>query len=258
MDLVPKPLILTFAFAVGAVVGSFLNVIILRLPRDESIVTPGSHCPHCGAAVRWWDNVPVLSWLVLRARCRQCAAPISVRYPLIELAGGAIAVGAVALYGIGVVGVEVALFAWISLALGVIDFEHQLLLDVLTYPSIVGGIAFSFAGGLTSPLESILGALVGAAIPAVTIVVYKLWRGIEGMGWGDVKYLAAIGAVVGVRDCMWILVLAAVVGAAVGGVLIVVRKGSMQTALPFGTFLALAVVIWLYVPAQWLSWFMVS
>jgi leader peptidase (prepilin peptidase)/N-methyltransferase len=160
----------------------------------------------------------------------------------------------VLLYGVTVAGVEAAVFGWISLALGVIDLEHQLLLDALTYPSIALGIALSFFGGLATPVESIVGALVGAAIPAATIGLYKLWRGIEGMGWGDVKYLAAIGAVVGVQGCLWVLVLAAIVGAAVGGALILARRGSMQTALPFGTFLAAAVLIWLYVPRDWLSW----
>ncbi len=257
MGSVPQPMIVVFAFAVGAVVGSFLNVVILRLPRQQSVVTPGSRCPSCGTAVRWYDNIPIVSWLLLRARCRTCQAPISLRYPIIELCGGAIGVLSLLLYGTSVAGLEAALFGWITLALGVIDLEHQLLLDVLTYPSIVLGVAFSFVGGLTTPLESILGAVIGAAIPAATIGLYKLWRGIEGMGWGDVKYLAAIGAVVGVQGCLWVLVLAAILGAAVGGVLIIARRGSMQTALPFGTFLAAAVLLWLYAPPGWRFWLVV-
>ncbi len=240
-----------YAFAVGAVVGSFLNVVIHRLPRGESLVRPRSHCPSCGETIRWFDNLPVLSWILLGARCRRCRARIALRYPLVEAAAGLAAVLTVMRWGPTVAGFEAALFAWVSLALAFIDLDHQILPDVLTLPLIAVGIAASFAGGLTSPLESLLGAAVGAAIPALVIVAYKALRGEEGMGWGDVKYLAAIGAVVGVRDCLWILVAAAVLGAAFGLTLVATGRGSGKTALPFGTFLALAVLAWLYLPPSW-------
>ncbi len=247
----PQPFVMVYAFALGAVVGSFLNVLIYRVPRRMSIVSPGSACPACGTSIRWYQNVPVLSWLALRGRCSQCRTRISIRYPLVELAGGVIGVFTVARYGVGLVAVEVAVFAWISLALGLIDLEHQILPDVMTYPSIVFGLVCAWFGGLTSFPDSVLGAVVGAAVPTLVIVVYKLWRGIEGMGWGDVKYLAAIGAVVGLKDCLWVLVVAAVLGALVGVGLIISGRGSSRTALPFGTFLALAVIVWLYLPAAW-------
>jgi leader peptidase (prepilin peptidase)/N-methyltransferase len=244
----PQPLIVLYAFGLGSVVGSFLNVLIYRVPRRISIVRPGSACPACDAAIRWYDNIPILSWLLLRARCRRCGARISIRYPAVEAAAGLIAVLTVGHYGLGLVAVEVVVFAWISLALGLIDLEHQILPDVMTYPLIVIGLVCSALGGLVSLPEAALGAVVGAALPALVIVIYKLWRGVEGMGWGDVKYLAAIGAVVGVHACLWVLVLAAVVGAVVGLVLILMGRGSGKTALPFGTFLALAAIVWLYLP----------
>lgn len=246
-----RDLVIAYAFLVGAVVGSFLNVVIHRLPRRLSVIRPRSACPVCGAAIRWYDNVPIVSWVVLRGRCRDCRARISLRYPLVELAAAAAGAGAMMRWGLTVSGIEVALFAWASLALGLIDLEHQLLPDVITYPCILLGLAGAWLGGLTPLPLALLGAAVGAALPALVIVVYKALRGVEGMGWGDVKYLAAIGAVAGVQGCLWILVLAAVLGALLGIGLVLAGRGSGQTALPFGTFLAAATLLWLYLPAAW-------
>jgi leader peptidase (prepilin peptidase)/N-methyltransferase len=172
---------------------------------------------------------------------------------MVELAAAVIGVLTVARYGISLPGFEAVVFAWVSLALALIDLEHQILPDVMTYPSIVFGLACARLGGLTTFPDALLGAVVGAALPILVIVIYKLWRGIEGMGWGDVKYLAAIGAVVGAFDCLWVLVVAAVLGALVGIGLIVSGRGSGRTALPFGTFLAIAVIVWLYLPSDWLA-----
>ncbi|MCG6949115.1 MAG: prepilin peptidase [Acidobacteria bacterium] len=250
-----QPFVMAFAFAFGAVVGSFLNVIIYRLPREISIVrTPPSSCPACSTPIRWYDNIPLISWVLLRGRCRECKAPISFRYPLVELVSGLLAVAAVARWGLSVTGFEVVIFAWVSVTLGLIDLDFQILPDVLTYPSIVFGLVCSLLGGYTWWLDSLAGATVGALLPILVIVIYKLLRGIEGMGWGDVKYLAAIGSVVGLHGVVGVLVVASITGALVGLGMIVVGRGSGKTALPFGTFLALAVILWLYAPAAWLSY----
>jgi leader peptidase (prepilin peptidase)/N-methyltransferase len=252
---IEQPFVMAYVFVFGAAVGSFLNVIVYRLPREISILrTPPSSCPSCSTPIRWYDNIPLISWLVLRGRCRECRAPISMRYPLVELASGVLAVAAITRWGLSVTAVEVAIFAWVSLALGLIDFDFQILPDVLTYPSIVFGFVFSWAGGYTWWLDSLLGAAVGALLPILVIVLYKLWRGIEGMGWGDVKYLAAIGSVVGLGGAVGVLVVASVLGALVGLGLIAAGRGSSKTALPFGSFLALAVILWLYAPAEVLAW----
>ena len=243
------PVLIAVAF--GAVIGSFLNVVIHRVPRGESIVTPGSHCPSCDTPIRWFDNVPIVSWIVLGARCRACRARISLRYPLVETVAAAAAALAVQRWGLTVAGVEAAVFAWIALALAFIDLDHQLLPDVVTLPSIGLGLLCAWLGGLTTPIEAVLGVLVGAAIPAAVILVYRLLRGEEGMGWGDVKYLAAIGAVLGVHACLWVLVVGAVLGAVVGLGLIAAGRGGARTALPFGTFLSAAVMLWLYLPPAW-------
>jgi len=250
-----EPLVMVWVFAFGAIVGSFLNVVIYRLPRDISIWhRPPSSCPKCQTPIRWYDNLPVVSWLVLRGRCRSCRSSISIRYPLVELASGALTLLAFMRWGLSITGVEVVIFTWVSLALGLIDLDFQILPNRLTYPSILLGLGFSWFGGYTWWLDSLVGALVGALLPTLVIVIYRLWRGIDGMGWGDVKYLAAIGSVVGLRGCVGVLVVGATLGALVGLGLIACGKGSGKTALPFGTFLALAVILWLYAPASWLAW----
>ena len=249
-----QPFVMLYVFVFGAVVGSFLNVVIYRLPRQQSLVRPRSACPSCGATIRWFDNIPILSWLMLRGRCRRCSGRISIRYPLVEAAAGALAVLALWRWGPGLAGAEVVVFAWASLVLGLIDLDHQILPDVITYPSIVFGLTASWFGGYTWWLDSLVGALVGAALPTTVILLYRVLRGIEGMGWGDVKYLAAIGSVVGLRGCVGVLVIAATLGAVIGMGLILSGRGSGKTALPFGTFLALAVILWLYAPASWLAW----
>jgi leader peptidase (prepilin peptidase)/N-methyltransferase len=249
----PQPLVMAYAFVVGAVVGSFLNVVIYRVPRRRSLVSPGSACPACGSPIHWYDNIPLLSWLVLRGRCRHCDTRISIRYPMVELAAALLAVFGVARYGLSMAGFEAVVFSWASLALGLIDLEHQILPDVITYPCIAFGLACSWFGGITTFPNALAGAVAGAALPTLVIVIYRLWRGVEGMGWGDVKYLAAIGAVVGLRHCLWVLMIAATLGAAIGLLLIATGRGSRRTALPFGTFLALAVILWLYLPASWVA-----
>lgn len=254
MSDVPHELIGFFVFAFGSIVGSFLNVVIFRVPLQRSIVRPGSACPACAAPVRSFDNIPIVSWLLLRARCRDCAAPISVRYPLVEAAAGACALFVYLRWGFTLTGWEVLIFCWVCIVLALIDYDHQILPDVITYPTILFGFAMSFSGGLTWWLDSVLGAAIGAALPTAVIVIYKVIRGEEGMGWGDVKYLAAIGAVVGVQSCLWILVCAAIVGALVGVALIAMGRGSSKTPLPFGTFLAIAVLVWLYAPTAWIGW----
>jgi leader peptidase (prepilin peptidase)/N-methyltransferase len=234
------------AAAYGLVVGSFLNVVIHRLPRRESLLRPRSRCPACGAPVRWFDNVPLLSYVVLRGRCRDCGAPISPRYPAVELASGALAAAAVARYGLTVGGVEAMLLLMLLIPLAFIDLEHHLLPDVLTIPGLALGLAGSFVGGLAAPLDAVLGAAVGGAIPYAVIVIYRWLRGAEGMGLGDVKLLAMVGSFLGWRGVLLTLGLGATAGAAVGLLLIALGRGRRDTELPFGTFLAGAATLVLF------------
>jgi leader peptidase (prepilin peptidase)/N-methyltransferase len=234
------------AAAYGLVVGSFLNVVIHRLPREESLLRPPSRCPRCGAPVRWFENLPVLSYVVLGGRCRACRAPISPRYPAVELLSGALAVAALLRFGLTAAGVEAMLLLMLLIPLAFIDLEHHLLPDVLTLPGIAVGFAGSLLGGLAAPLDAVIGAGVGAAVPYAVIVTYRWLRGAEGMGLGDVKLLAMIGAFLGWRGVLLTLGLGATAGAAFGVGLIALGKGRRDTELPFGTFLAGAAALVLF------------
>jgi leader peptidase (prepilin peptidase)/N-methyltransferase len=237
---------LTVAAAYGMVFGSFLNVVVHRLPRGMSLLRPGSHCPACGTPVRWFDNLPVLSYLLLGGRCRACRVAISPRYPLVELASGALTVAVVARFGLTLQGLEAMLLVMLLLPLAFIDLEHHLLPDVLTLPGIAVGLAGSLAGGLVPLLDAATGAAVGAAVPYAVIVIYRWLRGAEGMGLGDVKLLAMIGAFLGWRGVLLTLGLAATAGALLGLTLIALGRGRRDTELPFGTFLAFAAMIVLF------------
>ncbi|MFI5166454.1 MAG: prepilin peptidase [Thermoanaerobaculales bacterium] len=235
---VPSWFVFAAVAAYGLVFGSFLNVVIYRLPRGESLLRPRSHCPSCGALIRWFDNVPLLSFLLLGGRCRTCRARISLRYPAVELASGTLAAGVAARFGLTLVGVEALVFVLLLLPLAAIDLEHHLLPDVLTLPGIALGLAGSFAGGVAPFSDALIGAAVGAALPYAVLVAYRRLRGVEGMGLGDVKLLAMIGAFLGWRGMLLSLGIGSTVGASVGIVLIIAGCGRRDTELPFGTFLA--------------------
>lgn len=241
--------------AFGLMVGSFLNVCISRLPKGESIVFPGSRCPSCRAAIRWFDNVPVVSYLVLGGTCRTCGSPISPRYPLVELATG-VAFGAQAAFA-GDDPLRLAarlVFIALLVALFGTDLETQRLPNALTLPGLLAGVAFSvwLPPGLVA---SLLGAALGAAI---LLAIRWLWRrlaGVEGMGLGDVKMLAMIGAFLGWQQVWLVLLLASVSGALVGLTLTVSGRRSLQTRLPFGTFLAAAALAASLVGDRLIAWY---
>jgi leader peptidase (prepilin peptidase) / N-methyltransferase len=242
----PQWFVLGAAAAYGLVLGSFLNVVIHRLPRGMSLARPPSHCPSCGAPVRWFDNLPVLSWFVLGGRCRSCRARISPRYPLVELASGALLPLAVWRFGLSSAGVEAAVLVLLLLPLGLIDVEHHLLPDRLTLPGVATGLVWSFAGGLVDWRDAVAGSLVGAGLLYAVIVLYRAIRGVEGMGLGDVKLLAMVGAFLGWEGALLTVCLGACGGAVVGVALIVSGRGRRDTELPFGTFLAAAALAVLF------------
>jgi leader peptidase (prepilin peptidase) / N-methyltransferase len=223
---VPPFLAVAWAALVGAVVGSFLNVVIARVPQGESVVHPRSRCPRCRSPIAWYDNVPVLSWLLLRARCRGCGAPISWRYPLVELLGGC--AGALAAHRHGIspaAAAELALVATL-LALAFIDIDTWLLPHPLTWPLMVAGQAAA-AFGLTgaSPRSSALGLLLGvAAFATVAEVGQRVFRR-EAMGYGDVWLLGGLGSWLGVGALLPVVLLASLQGAVVGGLLVLVGRG---------------------------------
>ena len=260
----PLPLAI-FAFALGAIVGSFLNVVIHRYPREESIVFPPSHCPECDAAIRWYDNVPVLSFAVLGGRCRACREPISWRYPLVELANALFYLAIFLYTGPQIAFVFIAAVVSMLIALIYIDAEIQILPDVIDVPGIVLGLAAGTLGlGATAPalvlseswIDAGAGALLGASIIAAIIGAYWLVRRVEGMGYGDIKMLAMIGAVLGWRAVPAVLLLASVAGALIGLPAAMRSRRGMQLALPFGVFLGIATLAVLFFGHTLSRWYL--
>jgi leader peptidase (prepilin peptidase) / N-methyltransferase len=223
----------------GLAVGSFLNVCIYRIPLGRSVVSPASRCPQCDTALQWIDNIPVVSYLVLGGRCRKCHAPISMRYPIVELIMMAVFLVHYYVFGLDPILVPRLLFASAMIVLFAIDLEHHLLPNVITLPGIVIGFAFSLLLP-PGPLSSLIGILIGGGVLWLIGEAYYRFAGQEGMGGGDVKMLGMIGAFLGWKLVLITLVFSSITGAIIGLGLIATRRGDMKYALPYGTFLALA------------------
>jgi leader peptidase (prepilin peptidase) / N-methyltransferase len=221
----------------GLAFGSFLNVCIHRLPRGQSLVWPGSRCPGCLSALRWYDNVPVLSYVALRGRCRACGMRISPVYPVIELATAALFLGAFLAFDSALL-VSRLVFGCAMLVLLVIDLEHRILPNVITLPGILVGFGFSFVAP-PGWADSLIGIVAGGGVLLLLSEAYYRVRGEEGLGMGDVKMLAMIGAFLGWKLMLVTLALSSCLGSIVGLSLIAMKKGDMKYALPFGTFLAI-------------------
>jgi leader peptidase (prepilin peptidase)/N-methyltransferase len=239
----------------GAVIGSFLNVCIYRLPLGRSVVWPGSACGSCGHMLAWYENIPLVSYLVLRGRCRACRAAISLRYPFVELLTAAMFAAAWWYYGPSLLLASRLAFGCALIVLFAIDLEHHLLPNVITVPGIIIGFAFSL---FTEPewVASLLGILVGGGVLWAIAVEYYLIRHEEGLGMGDVKMLAMIGAFVGWKLTLITLMMASFAGSFVGIILIVSRRGGMKYALPFGTFLAMGAALAATIGPGVLDWYL--
>ena len=235
----PAWLFIAFAAALGSVVGSFLNVCIYRLPIHKSIVWPASACTKCGHELSWYENVPILSWLVLRARCRSCGDAISARYPIIEAITGTMFALAWWYYGPGPLLASRLVLGCSLLVLFAIDLEHHLLPNAITLPGIVVGFVFSLLTGEPGLVDSLVGIVIGGGFLWAIAEAYYRIRGEEGLGMGDVKMLAMIGAFIGWKLTLLTLMFASLTGTVVGLALIASKRGTMKYALPFGTFLAL-------------------
>ena len=231
-----------YAAALGLVIGSYLNVVIHRLPREESTVLPRSRCPRCGARLRARDNVPLLSFLLLRGRCRQCKERISWRYPLVEAATGALFVGSVEAFGVSWRAAAAAAFGAAMIALAGIDLEHYLLPDAITLPGIGAGLLVSLGAPWIDWRDSLLGILFGGGGLWLMRQAWLLLRKEEGMGLGDVKMLAMVGAFLGWQGVLVTVFLGSLAGALFGLTLIAAGRLDLGSRLPFGVFLAGAAI----------------
>jgi len=250
----PATLALVAAGVFGLCIGSFLNVVIYRLPLGQSLATPPSRCRKCGYLLRWFDNIPVLSWLFLRGRCRKCGTNVSWQYPVVELVTGALFVLVVWLTPPGPLLASRLLLVCALIALFGIDLEHQILPNVITLPGIVIGLMLS---AIAPPgiKDAAIGVLVGGGLLYAIAGAYYLWRREEGMGMGDVKMLAMLGAFLGWKAVLVTVILASFSGAIVGLAMMAAQRGSMKYALPFGTFLAIGAVIAMFVGEPLVAWY---
>ena len=238
----------------GTIVGSFLNVCIHRLPLRKSVMWPGSRCPHCDAAVQPYDNIPILGYLWLRGRCRNCKAAISIQYPAVEFITGAVFLGAFLLFDSPAILIQRLLFACAMIVLFVIDLEHRILPDVITLPGIVLGLVFSL---FLPPgwIDSLIGIALGGGSLWLMGELYFRIRHEEGMGFGDVKMLAMVGAFLGWKLMLLTLVLSSFLGSLVGVAMIALKRGDMKYALPFGSFLALGAIVAATVGDRIVEWY---
>jgi leader peptidase (prepilin peptidase)/N-methyltransferase len=252
---VPSAFLCIVVAAFGLVIGSFLNVCIYRLPRGQSVVWPASRCTTCGRALAWYENIPVLSYIALGGACRTCRATISPVYPAVEVATCAAFVAMYARLGLTPLLAARLVFACAMIVLFVIDLRHRILPNAIT----VGGIPVGFAFSLALPpgwVASLIGVIAGGGSLLLIAELYRLIRREEGLGMGDVKMLALIGAFLGWKLMLLTLVLSSLLGSVIGIAMIAGRKGDMKYALPFGTFLSAAALIASVAGDAIIEWYM--
>ena len=237
---------LALVFLYGAIIGSFLNVCIARLPYGRSIVRPSSHCPRCQTSIAWYDNLPVLSYVLLGGRCRTCRVRISALYPAVEILTGALAVALYLRLGATLAFAGYFVFAAALVVITFIDLDHQIIPDVISLPGIAVGLAFSLVSPLVTPLDALLGVLVGGGILLAVAWLYQTLRGQEGMGGGDVKLLAMIGAFLGWQSIFVTLFVGSVIGSLIGVAVMAYQRADTKLAIPFGPFLACGALIYLF------------
>jgi len=239
-------LLFIFAFVFGAVVGSFLNVCIFRIPAQGSIVKPLSQCPQCHHPIRFYDNIPLISFFVLRGKCRNCGRPISWRYPLVELITAVFALLLFAKFHVSINFLIFFIFTAVLIVIAFIDLDHQIIPDVITLPGIP--IFFLLAVFVVKVpwLEALIGLLIGGGVLLAIAFIYELLTKREGMGGGDIKLLAMIGGFLGWKSLIFILLFSSLLGAIVGIAVMIIKKQDMKYAVPFGPFLSAAAVAYLF------------
>jgi len=259
-----RPFYGAVVFLLGAMVGSFINVVVYRLPKmmerswhqqcsqlltpdavlasqpTFNLAFPDSHCPHCQHAIRWWENIPLVSYLVLRGKCSSCQQSISMRYPLVELMSALLSTVVIWQLGFGIMGISALFLTWTLIALALIDFDTQLLPDDITLPLLWSGLLVNLFDLHSSLADAVIGAMAGYLSLWSVYWLFKWFTGKDGMGYGDFKLLAAFGAWLGWQALPMIILLSSVVGSVIGISLIVFKGRDSQIPIPFGPYLAIA------------------
>ncbi|MFH1077260.1 MAG: A24 family peptidase [Pseudomonadota bacterium] len=252
---IPPFMIGITVFLFGLIIGSFLNVCIYRIPKSISLITPRSTCPNCSQPICWYDNIPIVSYMILGGRCRYCGYTISIRYPAVELISGILAWGIFVRYGINWSGLILYVFSSALLVITFIDIDYRIIPDTITLPGIVIGFLASFKPGDVSWQESLFGILFGGGSLLAVALIYKAFTKKDGMGGGDIKLLAMIGSFLGWRAVAFTIFVSSVLGTAVGGVVAIKTKKGRKTAIPFGPFLSIGAILYIFYGRELTSWY---
>jgi len=248
-------MLIAWAAGFGLIIGSFLNVVIHRLPREESLVTPRSRCPACQTPIRPWDNVPVVSFLLLRGRCRDCGQPISWRYPLVEGLTGLLFALTVARFGMTFLALSLLFLVSALVVVAFVDIDHQVIPNAITLPGIPLGLLAGLAVGGPPILDRILGALTGAGFLYLVLLYGSALYGRDAMGEGDLNLIALVGAFLGWRGVVVTILFGCVAGSFVGLTMIAFGRLGRRDHMPFGPFLATGALVALFVGDQLISWY---
>ena len=238
-------------FAFGVIIGSFCNVVIYRLPQGKSIVTPASQCRSCGGSIRPWDNIPLLSYFLLRGRCRFCNEPISARYPAVECISGVLFVLLYLKFGLSMTFIVYGLLTLALLIVALIDLDHKIIPNIITLPGMVVGLGLSIGVLPITPLASLSGLIVGGAIFYIIALISK-----GGMGGGDIKLIAMIGTFLGLQGGMFTIFASALLGSIVGLMLILLGKKGRKDRVPFGPFLSCGAILFMFSGDDLIQWYL--
>ncbi|WP_080558977.1 prepilin peptidase [Bdellovibrio bacteriovorus] len=233
-------------FVLGAIFGSFGNVVIYRLPREESVVKPRSYCYGCKTQIKWYDNIPILSWFILRGKCRKCQAKFSFRYPLVEIIMAVLFALSYHYAGLTWTLLEYLIFIFGLVVCTFIDLDHMILPDEFTLSGIVIGLVGAALNPQREFLDALFGVLMGGGFLWGMAYVYYMFTKNEGMGGGDIKLLAWIGAIVGWKAIPFVIMTSAIVGSVIGLIAARKQKAGLKTVIPFGPYLALGAVVYLF------------
>lgn len=245
-----------FIFWVGSCVGSFLNVCIYRLPRSLSVASPRSFCPHCQAPIRAYDNIPLLSYFLLRGKCRSCGANFSWRYPLVETLTGGMALALFLKFGLSLTFFSLFVFSAALIVITFIDLDHRIIPDLISLPGIAIGFVMALLRPELTVKESLIGLLAGGGSLYVVALVYETVTKREGMGGGDVKLLAMIGAWLGWKAILFTLFCASLSGTLIGGGIMLIQKQGRHYAVPFGPFLAFSALAYVFFGPELIHWYL--
>ncbi len=254
--MLPLQFMAVFVFLFGAAIGSFLNVCIYRIPLEQSVVSPRSRCMSCGAEVRWYDNIPILSWFLLRGRCRSCGVSFSIRYPMIELLCACLTLLLFLRFGISVPFFVYFVLVASLIVITFIDFDHQIIPDEISLPGIGIGFIASFFMPEPDWISSGLGILAGWGGLAIIFYSYLWLTGREGMGGGDAKLLAMLGAFLGLKAVPFIIFVSSLVGTVAGVTIMLLQRKGRHLAIPFGPYLAFGAVLYIFYGSWLIDWYL--